>query len=282
MPFLPSLSSESPFGSPTPYHPVHVPTAREPRPRPDRTVATRKAQSALASLRRHVGARLQAEAPSVWASTQDGPTPPPSALLAELRAMPEALALYVQLWTAARTRHSWVDADGLRHTAPSDPYSDLASAMPRKVWQLVNGQPVEAKSLSGTHGKARRRSNWTSDGIVSVEVLLRGVLSNLRRQERRNGGETFQVETDATTKAQTAAIQAGREAEARDRRKVAEHRASLREQRLALRASVSPERYAILLASVNDDGPLSGTTRNILCAVRKVAIGQLSTAPMAN
>lgn len=278
---MPFQQPDSPYASPTSYYPVHVPAVKRPKAKPDRTVAPRKAQSALVRLANDVDARLQVEAPSVWASTQDGPTPSPAALLAEFRAMPEALALYVQLWTAVRTRHSWVDADGMRHTAPSDPYSDLASAMPRKVWLLVNGKPAKAKPLSGTHGKVLRRSNWTSDGIVSVEVLLRGVLSNLRRQERRNGGETFKVESSATSKAQTAAIQQAREQEARDRRTVAEHRISLREQMLALRAVVSPTLLETLLDAYASSGAKSNALTIAICRIRASA-KELATAPMAD
>lgn len=282
---MPYQQPNSPYASPVAYYPVHVPAAKRPKAKADKTKAHDKARKLIGSPAilasadaPHCSAALARASGDAVQGCDYGP-----GIMAELRAMPEGLASAISNWAAARTRHSWVDADGMRHTAPSDPYSDLASAMPRKVWLLCNGKPTKAKPLSGTHGKARRRSNWDANGNVrDLSVLLRGALSNLRRQERRNGGETFKVETDATTKAQTAAIQIAREQEARDRRTVAEHRASLREQRLALRASMSPERYAVLLASVTEGGPLSGATRNILCAVRKMAIGQLTTAPMAD
>lgn len=271
---MPFLQPDSPYATPAPYYPVHVATARKPRPKPDRTKAHDKARKAARTARSASYAHCATDAPHcafalARASGEVQGADYGPGIMAELAAMPEGLALALSTWAAARCRRSWVDANGMRRSAPATAASELPSALPRVVWHLATSPRQASKPLSGTHGAARRRSNWDADGNVrDLSVLLRGALSNLRRQDQRNGGETFKVETDPTTASQTAAIQAGREAEARDRRTVAEHRISLREQRLALLASCSPLMLPRLLDACASDEAKSDAIRQALSTVR--------------
>lgn len=273
MPFLPTQSPESPHGSPSPFYPQHVPNARKPRPKADKTKAHDKARKATLAAKRASLACFReaphcANALARMAGKVSGADFAPG-IMEELSAMPEGLALALSTWAAARCRRSWVDANGMRRSAPATAASELPSALPRVVWHLATTPRQAPKPLSGTHGKARRRSNWDADGNVrDLSVLLRGALSNLRRQDSRNGGEAFKVIDGAETASQTAAIQSAREAEARDRRTVAEHRISLREQRLALRASVSPALLPALLEACASDEAKSDAIRQALSTVR--------------
>ena len=274
MPFLPTQSPESPHGSPSPYYPQHVPTARKPRPRPDRTTAHDKARKAARTARSASYAYCATDAPHCSAAlarasgaTQGCDYAP--GIMEELSAMPEGLADALSNWAAARRRRSWIDADGMRKSAPATAASELPSALPRVVWHLATSPRQASKPLSGTHGKARRRSNWDAQGNVrDLSVLLRGALSNLRRQDQRNGGEAFKVIDGAETASQTAAIQSAREAEARDRRTVAEHRISLREQRLAMQAVVSPIMQEVLEEACDSGEAKSDAIRQALSTVR--------------
>lgn len=273
MPFLPTQSPESPHGSPSPFYPVHVPTARKPRPKVDKTTAHDKARKATLAAKRASLACFReaphcANALARMAGKVSGADYAPG-IMEELSAMPEGLAFALSTWAAARCRRVWTDAEGMRKSAAATAASELPSALPRVVWHLATSPRQAPKPLSGTHGAARRRSNWTAEGNVrDLSVLLRGALSNLRRQDSRNGGESFKAETDPTTASQTAAIQAGREAEARDRRTVAEHRISLREQRLALLASCSPLMLPRLLDACASDEAKSDVIRQTLSTVR--------------
>lgn len=263
MPFLPTQSPESPHGSPAPYCPQHVPTARKPRPKVDKTKAHDKARKAARTARSASYAYCAADAPhcSLALARASGAVQGCDygpGIMEELSAMPEGLALAISTWAAARCRRSWIDANGMRRSAPATAASELPSALPRVVWHLATTPRQASKPLSGTHGLARRRSNWDAQGNVrDLSVLLRGALSNLRRQDSRNGGEAYKVETDPTSASQTAAIQAAREAEARNRRTVAEHRISLRAQRLALQAVVSP-----IMQEVLEDACASGEAKS--------------------
>lgn len=273
MPFLPTQSPESPHGSPAPYYPKHVPTARKPRPKVDKTKAHDKARdligapAVLASVDAPHCANAFARMGGEFCGCDYAP-----GIMEELAAMPEGLAMAISAWAAARCRRSWIDANGMRRSAPATAASELPSALPRVVWHLATSPRQAPKPLSGTHGTARRRSNWDAEGNVrDLSVLLRGALSNLRRQDQRNGGETFKVEADATSASQTAAIQSAREAEARDRRTVAEHRISLREQRLALRASVSPTLLPALLEACASGEAKSNAVTIALSRIRASA-----------
>lgn len=275
MPFLPTQSPESPYGSPAPFYPQHVvPSAPKPRPKVDKTKAHDKARQEARTARSASYAYCAADAPHCSAALARasgavrgcdyGP-----GIMAELAAMPEGLALAISTWAAARCRRVWIDGNGMRKSAPATAASDLPSALPRVVWHLATSPRQAPKPLSGTHGKARRRSNWTAEGhVIRLDVLLRGALSNLRRQDSRNGGEAFKAETDPTTAIQTAAIQSAREAEARDRRKVAEHRISLREQRLALLGACSPLMLPRLLEACASGEAKDITIRDLLSTVR--------------
>lgn len=274
MPFLPT---QSPYATPTPYYPQHVPTARKPRPKADKTKAHDRARKAARTARSASYAYCATDAPhcSLALARASGAVQGcdyAPGIMEELAAMPEGLASALSNWAAARCRRSWIDANGMRRSAPATAASEMPSALPRVVWHLATSPRQASKPLSGTHGLASRRSNWDAQGNVrDLSVLLRGALSNLRRQDSRNGGETFKVETDPTTANQTAAIQAGREAEARDRRTVAEHRISLREQRLALRASVSPTLLPALIEACASDEAKSNAVTIALCRIRASA-----------
>ena len=274
---MPFLQPDSPYASPSPYYPVHVPTARKPRPKPDRTKAHDRARKVARAARSASYAYCATDAPHCSfalaraSGAVQGCDYAPG-IMAELAAMPEGLADALSNWAAARCRRSWIDANGMRRSAPATAASELPSALPRVVWHLATSPRQASKPLSGTHGAARRRSNWTAEGNVrDLSVLLRGALSNLRRQDQRNGGESFKAETDPTTASQTAAIQAGREAEARDRRTVAEQRISLREQRLALRASVSPTLLPALIEACASGEAKSNAVTIALCRIRASA-----------
>lgn len=276
------LHSDSPYATPTPFYPVHVPSARKPRPKVDRTKAHDKARKVTTAAKRASldcfrAAPHSAHALARMAGKMIGADYSPG-IMEELSAMPEGLAFALSTWAAPRCRRTWVDADGVRRSAPATPYSELPSALPRVVWHLATSPRQAPKPLAGTHGKARRRSNWTAEGhVIRLDVLLRGALSNLRNQDKRNGGESFKAETDAKSASQTAAIEAARKLEARDRSTVAEARIGLRARRAAMLASVSPALLPTLLASMADHGPMSGSARNMLCEVRARA-RQLVTA----
>lgn len=274
---MPFLQPDSPYASPSPFYPVHVPTARKPRPKVDKTKAHDKARKVARTARSASYAYCATDAPHCSAALARASGAVQGAdygpgIMEELAAMPEGLAFALSTWAAARCRRVWTDAEGMRRSAPATAASELPSALPRVVWHLATTPRQSSKPLSGTHGAARRRSNWDAQGNVrDLSVLLRGALSNLRRQDQRNGGEAFKVETDPTTASQTAAIQAGREAEARDRRTVAEHRISLRAQRLALQAVVSP-----IMQEVLEDACASGEAKSnavtiALCRIRASA-----------
>ena len=271
---MPFLQPDSPFATPAPYCPQHVATARKPRPKVDKTKAHDKARKAARTARSASYAYCATDAPHCSAALArasgavQGADYAPG-IMEELAAMPEGLAFALSTWAAARCRRVWTDAEGMRKSAPATAASELPSALPRVVWHLATSPRQASKPLSGTHGKARRRSNWDAQGNVrDLSVLLRGALSNLRRQDQRNGGEAFKVIDGAETASQTAAIQSAREAEARDRRTVAEHRISLREQRLALRASVSPTLLPALLEACASDEAKSDAIRQALSTVR--------------
>lgn len=274
---MPFLQPNSPFASPAPFYPVHVPTARKPRPKADKTKAHDKARKAARTARSAAYAYCATDAPHcsfalARASGEMQGCDYSPAIMAELAAMPEGLADALSNWAAARCRRVWTDAEGMRRSAPATAASELPSALPRVVWHLATSPRQASKPLSGTHGAARRRSNWDANGNVrDLSVLLRGALSNLRRQDSRNGGEAFKVETDATSASQTAAIQSAREAEARDRRTVAEHRISLREQRLALRAVVTPTLLPALMEACASGESKSNAVTIALCRIRASA-----------
>ena len=271
---MPFLQPDSPFASPTPFYPVHVPQGKRPTAKADRTKAHDKARRTARTDRASAYSACAAQAPHCahalarMAGKVTGCDYSPG-IMEELSAMPEGLAFALSTWAAARCRRSWVDANGMRRSAPATAASELPSALPRVVWHLATTPRQAPKPLSGTHGKARRRSNWDADGNVrDLSVLLRGALSNLRNQDRRNGGEAFKAETDPTTASQTAAIQSAREAEARDRRTVAEHRISLREQRLAMQAVVSPIMQEVLEDACASGEAKSDAIRQALSTVR--------------
>lgn len=274
MPFLPT---QSPFATPSPYYPVHVPQGKRPTAKPDRTKAHDRARKAARTARSASYAYCATDAPHCAhalaraSGAAQGCDYAPG-IMEELSTMPEGLAAALSNWAASRCRRVWTDANGMRKSAPATAASELPSALPRVVWRLATSPRQSSKPLSGTHGLARRRSNWDADGNVrDLSVLLRGALSNLRRQDSRNGGETFKVETDPTSASQTAAIQSAREAEARDRRTVAGHRISLREQRLALRASVSPTLLPVLLEACASGEAKSNAVTIALSRIRASA-----------
>lgn len=279
---MPFLQPDSPFATPAPYCPQHVPTARKPRPKVDKTKAHDKARKATLAAKRASLACFReaphcANALARMAGKVSGADFAPG-IMEELAAMPEGLAFALSAWAAPRCRRTWVDADGMRRSAPATPYSELPSALPRVVWHLATSPRQAPKPLAGTHGKARRRSNWTAEGhVIRLDVLLRGALSNLRNQDRRNGGETCPTVASAETASQTAAIEAARKLAERDRSTPSEIRAGFRARRAAMLASVSPALLPTLLASMADHGPMSGSARNILCEVRTRA-RQLVTA----
>lgn len=274
---MPFLHSTSPYATPTPYYPIHVPQGKRATAKPDKTKAHDKARREARMARSASYAYCATDAPHCAlalarsSGVVQGCDYSPG-IMEELAAMPEGLAMAISAWAAARCRRAWIDAEGMRKSAPATPASELPSALPRVVWHLATSPRQAPKPLSGTHGLARRRSNWTADGnVIRLDVLLRGALSNLRRQDARNGGEAFASETDQTTANQTAAIQSAREAEARDRRTVAEHRISLREQRLALQAVVSPTLLPTLIDACASGEAKSNAVTIALCRIRASA-----------